>query len=236
MRRHRQHVVQVKELNAQQAIIPQWCLLDTKSGLLSVHLDDADCFAAWTYAATINGAACSTWGVSDTSKGLPRRTQRTRSIWAAWWCRLAAAKPSRCDVPPGAAQAAAGEVLCQRDHTGLARALDRSVTARQDASSGVAAQKHGQLQALIQEELEKCNLTHSYFTLPPHLPVYLMLMGEPRSCIGHFFQKACRSAMSRTQQRRTCCRSRISPPTSRQASLTHSPIRRVPVWRGTGSL
>jgi hypothetical protein len=47
--------LQVKELNAQQGIVPQWCLIDTKMGLLSVHIEDAECFAAWSYAGTITG-------------------------------------------------------------------------------------------------------------------------------------------------------------------------------------
>jgi hypothetical protein len=30
-------------------------LIDTKLGHLSVHLDETDCFAAWTYAGAIEG-------------------------------------------------------------------------------------------------------------------------------------------------------------------------------------
>jgi hypothetical protein len=47
---------QVKELNVNQGILPLWCLIDTKLGHLSVHLDETDCFAAWTYAGAIEGA------------------------------------------------------------------------------------------------------------------------------------------------------------------------------------
>ena len=49
--------------------------------------------------------------------------------------------------------------------------------------------RHDDIITAIQDDLEKCGLTHSYFTLPSHLPVFLMLMSEPRACIGHFFQR-----------------------------------------------